>query len=351
MKIIRQIIFLVLVYSSLQLLSQQKPVVYILATGGTIAGVGNSETSSGYTSGVVSVDQIITSVPEIEDIAQIKGEQVVNIPSQDVSEKDWLILARQVDELLSQDDVDAVVITHGTDTMEETAYFLNLVINSKKPIVLVGSMRPSTALSADGPMNIYQGVCVAVDSLATGRGVMVVTDDKICSADDVLKTRTTALETFECPNYGYLGYVYNGKAIFTRNNQQKHTYQSEFDINDITELPKVDIVYGYAGIDSLFVVTLVKNNYDGIVYAGVGNGNPNTLNLHALSNAVKQGTSVVRSSRTPMGPTTQYDEVDDDRYGFVASWFKTPEKSRILLMLALTKTNDYKEIQRIFVEY
>lgn len=162
---------LLVVFGSTQLYSQKKPVVYILATGGTIAGVGASETSSGYTSGVVSVDQILSSVPEIKDIAQIKGEQVVNIPSQDISEKDWLIIAKKVDELLSQEDVDAVVITHGTDTMEETAYFLNLVINSEKPIVLVGSMRPSTALSADGPMNIYQGVCVAVDSLATCRGL------------------------------------------------------------------------------------------------------------------------------------------------------------------------------------
>lgn len=336
---------------SFSISAQQKPVVYILATGGTIAGVGASKTSSGYTSGVVSIDQIISTVPEIKDLAVIKGEQVVNIPSQDMSEREWLVIAKRVNQLLSQNDVDAIVITHGTDTMEETAYFLNLVVKSDKPVVLVGSMRPSTALSADGPMNVYQGVCVAIDSLATGKGVMIVSDDKICSADDALKTSTTALETFECPNYGYLGYIYNSKAIITRNSIQKHTLQSEFDISDIDTLPRIDIIYGYAGVDTLFVNALIENGSDGIVYAGVGNGNPNTMNLQALAYAVKSGISVVRSSRTPFGPTTQYDEVDDDKYGFVASWFKTPEKSRILLMLALTKTTDYQDIQRMFQDY
>ncbi len=218
-------------------------------------------------------------------------------------------------------------------------------------MVLVGSMRPSTALSTDGPMNIYQGVCVAIDPLAKGKGVMLVSDDKICSADDALKTRTTALETFECPKYGYLGYVYNSDAIFTRNSVKKHTLQSEFDIMDIDTIPSVGIVYGYAGVDSLFVSTLIESGFDGIVYAGVGNGNPNTTNLHALEHAVQIGIPVVRSSRTPFGPSTQYDEVDDDKYGFAAAWFKTPEKSRILLMLALTKTKDYKDIQRMFLEY
>lgn len=153
--------------------TQDKPVVYILATGGTIAGVGSSETGSGYTSGVVSVDHIISSVPEIKDLAIIKGEQTVNIPSQDMSQREWVKIVKRINVLLSRDDVDAIVITHGTDTMEETAYFLNLVVKSEKPVVLVGSMRPSTALSADGPMNIYQGVCVAVDSLAKGKGILL----------------------------------------------------------------------------------------------------------------------------------------------------------------------------------
>lgn len=331
--------------------SQTKPLVYILATGGTIAGVGTSETSSGYSAGVVSVDKIIASAPEILNMADIKGEQVLNIPSQDINVEEWIILAERVNSLLARQDVTAVVITHGTDTMEETAYFLNLVVKSDKPVVLVGSMRPSTELSADGPMNVYQAVACAVDSNSFDKGVMIVMDDKICSADDALKTRTTALETFECPNFGYLGYVYNSKALFTREPLKKHTIHSEFNLNNIEELPKVDIVYGYAGIDSLYVMTLIEEGIDGIVYAGVGNGNPNRCNQNALAYAVKKGVAVVRSARTPFGPTTQYDEVDDDKFGFTTSWFKTPEKSRILLMFALTKTTDYKRIQRIFQEY
>ena len=346
-------IFLVAILSGLTLLlmAQQKPLIYILATGGTIAGEGASETSSGYHAGVESVDQIIKSAPEVLNLAQIKGEQVVNIPSQDMTEYDWLIIARRVHELLARKDVTGVVITHGTDTMEETAYFLNLVVKSKKPVVLVGAMRPATALSADGPMNVYEGVAVAVSPESVGQGVMIVMDDKICSADDALKTMTTALETFKCPNFGYLGYVYNSKPIFTRRSKVKHTTKSEFDVSGVTSLPDVKIIYGYAGIDSLFVATAINQQVDGIVYAGVGNGNPNTTNLNMLAEAVKKGIPVVRSARTPFGPTTQFDEVDDPKYGFSASWFKTPEKSRILLMMALMKTKDYQEIQRIFQEY
>jgi L-asparaginase len=346
-------IFFVVILSgmTLVLMAQQKPLIYILATGGTIAGTGASETSSGYTAGVESVNQIIQSAPEILNLAQIKGEQVVNIPSQDMTQKEWLIIAKRVNELLARKDVTGVVITHGTDTMEETAYFLNLVVKSAKPVVLVGAMRPATALSADGPMNVYQGVSVAVSPESVGQGVMIVMDDKICSADDALKTMTTALETFKCPNYGYLGYVYNSKPIFTRKSLVKHTAGSEFDITDVRELPDVKIIYGYAGIDSLFVATAIEKKVDGIVYAGVGNGNPNTTNLNMLAEAVKQGIPVVRSARTPFGPTTQFDEVNDPKNGFSASWFKTPEKSRILLMMALMKTKDYKKIQQFFREY
>ncbi|MBC8321822.1 MAG: type II asparaginase [Bacteroidetes bacterium] len=333
------------------LCGQDKPRVYILATGGTIAGIGASETSSGYIAGVVSVDKIIQSAPEILQLAQIKGEQVVNIPSQDMSEADWLIIAKRVNQLLSQADVTGIVITHGTDTMEETAFFLNLVVKSDKPVVLAGAMRPSTEISADGPMNVYEAVAVAASPLSIGKGVMIVMDDKILSADDAMKTMTTALETFKCPNFGFLGYLWDSKPIFTRNSLVKHTIHSEFDVADVDILPKVAIVYGYAGIDSLFVATAVRKGVNGIVYAGVGNGNPNTANLNALADAVKHGIPVVRSARTPFGPTTQHDEVDDDKYRFSASWFKTPEKSRILLMLALMKTKDYKEIQRMFVEY
>lgn len=351
MKMNRILLALVFIFLVNLSFSQKKPLIYILATGGTIAGVGSSKVSSGYSAGVVSVDQILAAVPEVLQLADIKGEQVVNIPSQDMNEDVWLILAKRVNQLLAQPDVTAVVITHGTDTMEETAYFLNLVVKSDKPVVLVGSMRPSTAISAEGPVNIYDGVACAIALESKGKGVMLVMDDKILSADDAVKMNTVTVETFHCPNYGYLGYMYNSKPIFTRESKKRNTTRSEFDITSLTKLPKVDIIYGYAGIDSTFVYNAMNNGAKGIVYAGVGNGNPNTINLNALAAAVKKNIPVVRSTRVPTGPTTQFDEVDDAKYGFSASWFKSPEKSRILLMLALGKTTDCKEIQRMFLEY
>ncbi len=329
----------------------QKPRIYILATGGTIAGTGKSDVASGYKAGAVSVNQVLAAVPEILDLADIKGEQVVNIGSQDMNNDVWLKLTNRVNELLKQSDVSGIVITHGTDTQEETAYFLNLTVKSEKPVILVGSMRPSTAISADGPRNIYNAVACAVDKQSVGKGVMVVMDDRILGADDLTKTNTLSVGTFQCPNYGPLGYVYNGKPIYVRESVKKHTTKSEFDITGIKELPPVEIIMGYSNAGRLFIDTAVNNGVKGIVYAGVGNGNFTTEAQNALADAVKKGVSVVRSSRVPTGPTAQWDEVNDDQLGFATSWYLNPQKARVLLLLALTKTSDYKEIQRMFTEY
>lgn len=328
-----------------------KPTIYILATGGTIAGTGSSEVASGYKAGAVSVDQLLSAVPEILDIANVKGEQVAQIGSQDMNNDVWLKLAKRINELAGQKDVDGIVITHGTDTQEETAYFLNLVVKSDKPVVLVGSMRPSTAISADGPRNIYNAVACAIDKQSAGKGVTVVMDDKILGADDLTKTNTLSVGTFLCPNYGPLGYMYNGKPIYTRTSLKRHTINSEFDVSGMTELPKVEIIMGYSNAGTLFIDAALKDGVKGIVYAGVGNGNMTTVAQNALADAVKKGVAVVRSSRVPTGPTAQWDEVDDDKFGFAASWFINPQKARVLLLLALTKTKDYKEIQRMFTEY
>jgi len=326
------------------------PKIAILATGGTIAGVGQSEVSTVYKSGAITVDKLLSAVPQINSIAAVQGEQVVQIGSQDMNDMVWLKLAKRINEL-AKTDVQAFVITHGTDTQEETAYFLNLVLKTDKPVILVGSMRPSTALSADGPKNLYDAVACAIDPSSVGRGVMIVMNDKILGADDVTKTMTTPVETFNCPNYGPLGYMYNGKPIFTRTSLKKHTVKSEFSVDNLSELPRVEIVYGYSNVTPLFVDAAVKAGAKGIVYAGVGNGNPSTSLQDALVSARKSGVAIVRSSRVFSGPTSQFDEVDDDKCEFAASWYKNPPKSRVLLMLALTKTSDYKEIQRMFIEY
>lgn len=181
------------------------PNIKILATGGTIAGSGQSATGSTYTSGQVGIDTLINAVPEITKIADVSGEQVANIGSQDMNDQVWLTLAKRVNELLAKDNVDGIVITHGTDTMEETAYFLNLTVKSDKPVVLVGAMRPSTAMSADGPVNLYNAVITAADSDSKGRGVLMAMNDVILDARDVTKTNTTAVDTFKSPNFGELG--------------------------------------------------------------------------------------------------------------------------------------------------
>jgi len=353
-KMIRRFLFVVsmIVLGTMTSLQAQKlPNVTIIATGGTIAGSGESKIQTKYTAGVVTVDKLIAAVPEIMNIAKIKGVQISSIGSQDMNDEVWLKLAKKINELFASDDCDGVVITHGTDTMEETAYFLNLVVKSNKPVVLVGSMRPGSALSADGPMNLFNAVSVAANKESVGRGVMVAMNDVILGADDVTKSNTTNVATFVCPNWGPLGYMHNGIPTFRRATTVKHTIQSEFDIMNLDKLPKVDIIYSYANVNSVIVDALVKDGVKGIVHAGVGNGNLYKTVFAKLAQAQKDGVQVVRSSRVYSGSTTLDAEVDDAKYNFVASLYKNPQKSRVLLMLALTKTNDYKEIQRMFYEY
>lgn len=331
--------------------AQNLPKVTIIATGGTIAGSGDSKIQTNYTAGVVTVDKLIAAVPEIMNLATIKGVQISSIGSQDMNDEVWLKLAKKINELLASDNCDGIVVTHGTDTMEETAYFLNLVVKSKKPVVLVGSMRPGSALSADGPMNLYNAVSVVVNKESAGRGVMISMNDLILGADDVTKSNTTNVSTFVCPNWGPLGYIHNGIPTYRRVATAKHTFQSEFDVMKLNSLPKVDIIYSYANVNSVIVDALVNDGVKGIIHAGVGNGNLYTEVFEKLINAQKNGVQIVRSSRVYSGSTTLDAEVDDNKYNFVASLYKNPQKSRVLLMLALTKTRDYKEIQRMFYEY
>ena len=328
-----------------------KPTIYILATGGTIAGSGSGALDTSYTSGTVTVDKLIAAVPEINKIATIKGEQISNIGSQEMNNEVWFKLANRVNELLTSGKADGVVITHGTDTMEETAYFLNLVVKSDKPIVMVGAMRNSGSLSADGPLNIYNAVNVAMCKKAVGKGVMVVMNDEIHAAREVTKTNTTAVDTFKSPNSGKIGTVFYGNVKFYMNPTRKHTVNSAFDITKIKELPRVDIIYSHSNDNPDFVNVAVKNGAKGIVNAGMGNGNPFPSALEALGEAVKAGVVVVRDSRVGSGETTLNGEVDDGKYGFLASDNLNAQKARVLLMLALTQTTDKAKIQELFLTH
>ncbi len=326
------------------------PNVVILATGGTIAGRGGSATQmTGYNPGEIGVQILINAVPEIKQYANVSGEQVANIGSFAMTHEVWLKLAKRVNELLSKSDVDGIVITHGTDTLEETAYFLNLVVKSKKPVVLVGAMRPATAISADGPVNLLNAVRLAGSPKARGKGVLVGMNDQINGARDVTKTNTTHVETFKSWELGYIGYIQNGEPFFYRETTRKHTYMSEFDISKLTELPYVEILYGHVNGDANLVNALVASDVKGIVNAGMGHGSIFPATRDALSAVAKKGIPVVKSSRVGNGMVTRV--ADDDKYGFIAGDTLNPQKARILLMLALTKTNDAAEIQRIFNEY
>src|SRR6187399_2102640 len=221
------------------------PNVVILATGGTIAGAAATGTQSGYTSGAVGIDAMVAAVPGITQLANIKGEQVSNVGSQDMSFEILLKVAKRINELGRANDVQGIVITHGTDTMEESAYFLNLTVKTDKPVVMVGSMRPSTAVSADGPLNLYNAVGVAADPQSRGRGVLVVMNDSIHNAHSLTKTSTTAVETFMSPGRGLAGSANYGKNDFYTTPQWKHTTQTEFDITQVTQMPRVDIIMAY----------------------------------------------------------------------------------------------------------
>ena len=276
----------------------QKPNIHILATGGTIAGTGASATKTNYTAGQVAISTLLEAVPEVNKIANVTGEQIVKIGSQDMNDAVWLTLAKRINELFSRGDVDGIVITHGTDTMEETAFFLNLTVKSDKPVVLVGAMRPSTAMSADGPLNLYNAVVTAAARESRG-----------------------------------------------------HTTGSDFDVAHLDKLPKVGIVYSYSNVEADVMIPFLNNGYQGIIHAGVGNGNIHQNLFPMLEKARQQGILVVRSSRVPTGPTTLDAEVDDNKYQFVASQELNPQKARVLLMLALTKTKDWKKIQEYFNVY
>lgn len=352
---------IMIVFLSLLLLTQtivlakenetKKPHIVILGTGGTIAGSGDSAVQGEYSSGELSVQDLIKAVPDLNAIAQLSGEQISNIGSQDMSTMIWLKLAKRINQLLKRDDVDGIVITHGTDTMEETAYFLHLTLHSQKPIVLVGSMRPATALSSDGPANLFDAVSVAASPAAIARGVMVVMNGHIFSAGDVIKSHTTNVDSFAAPSAGPLGTAAHGHIEFTQKNLKKHTYKSEFFIDEIKALPNVEVIGGYADPSPVAIKALLQTQPDGIIHVGLGNGNIPTNLMPLLKQAQKQGTQIVRTSRSPEGATTKNGEMNDEKTHFVASGMLNAAKSRVLLMLALTKTHDPNEIQSFFDHY
>ncbi|PZT47368.1 L-asparaginase [Helicobacter valdiviensis] len=329
---------------------EAKPKIAILATGGTIAGsIDSAVATTGYTAGVVGVDVLIKAVPQIQDLAQISGKQIANIDSSNMRDEIWLKLAKEIHTLFKSG-IDGIVITHGTDTMEETAYFLNLTLKSDKPVVLVGAMRPSTAISADGPKNLYNAVALAASKEAKGKGVMVAMNDKILSARGVVKTHSLNVDAFSSPDFGDLGYIVDGEVFFYNKTLKEHTKDTPFDVSKLETLPKVDILYTYSNDGSgVAAKALFENGTKALVIAGSGAGSIHEDQKNVLKELMTKGLKVAISSRVVAGRVAVSQA--DKKLGFISAEDLNPQKARVLLMLALTKTQDPKKIQEYFLKY
>ena len=326
--------------------------VVVLATGGTIAGAGASAANSAtYQAAKVGIEQLIAGIPELSTLANVRGEQVMQIASESITNENLLQLGRRVSELADSKDVDGIVITHGTDTLEETAYFLNLVEKTDKPIIVVGSMRPGTAMSADGMLNLYNAVAVASSKEARGKGVLVTLNDEIQSGRDVSKMINIKTEAFKSA-WGPLGMVVEGKSYWFRLPAKRHTMDSEFDIKNIKSLPDVEIAYSYGNVSDTAYKALAQSGAKAIIHAGTGNGSVSSRVVPTLQALRKDGVQIIRSSHVNAGGfVLRNAEQPDDKYDWVVAHDLNPQKARILAMVALTKTNDSKELQRMFWEY
>ncbi len=331
------------------------PLVWVLSTGGTISGRGATSTSlADYRSGAFLGEELVNAVPEIQKVARVKVEQIANVSSTDITVAHWLTLAKRINAIFESDPMTAgVVITHGTNTLEETAYFLNLTVKHDRPVVLVGSMRPATAISADGPLNLLNAVRTAASTEARGKGVLVVLNDEINGARDVTKTNTYRVETFKTPELGLLGYVDADAVVLYRASLKRHTSRSEFDVSALTSLPQVDILYSYVQPSPVMAQALVAGGARGIVFAGTGAGLISTVERESLKPILALPPDVrpaiVRSNRTGNGRVIAQREYD--AMGIVPADNLNPQKARILLMLALTKTKDPAQVARMFSEY
>jgi L-asparaginase len=321
--------------------------ILVLATGGTIAGQASARAGNAYDAGKVSAADLVAAVPGINKIAQISAEQISAIGSQDMNDKVWFALAARIKAAIDTKEADGIVVTHGTDTMEETAFFLQSILATDVPVVLVGSMRPSTAVGADGPANLYDAVEVAASPQSRGRGVLVVLNDVIHGARWAQKTNTTSVDTFHSPDAGPVGYADTASVRFLQPAAAAGT--AKLKLPDTAPLPRVDIVYAHANMDAGPVEDAVRRGAKGIVLAGVGDGNTSKDAIDALAAAARSGVRVVRSTRVGSGFVNRNVEVNDDTLGFAVSLDLNPQKARILLQLLIANgVTDAQAIQQAF---
>lgn len=327
----------------------RRATIVIAGTGGTIAGRGAAGNTSSYDAAVLQIRDVVAAVPNLNRLADIRGEQIMNLPSKNMTDRDMIEIAKNVARFAASD-ANGIVVTHGTDTIEETAYFLNLTIKTDKPIVFVGAMRPSTSLSADGPINLYDAVRVACSKDAPGKGVLLVMNGEIHTARDVTKRNTFQTDAFESP-YGPLGLAVEGHELFYRAPARAHTLASEFNIADIDSLPNVQVIYGHSNVGDLVVRAFIDGAVEGIVYAGTGNANLPDALMPTLKAARDAGIHVVRASRTGSGSAVRNADTDDLKNGWIVADDQNPQKARLLLALALTQTRKAEELRTYFQRY
>ena len=334
--------------------SQPKPRVYLVGTGGSISLVGQSRTdytNYSYDNRHLTIQEMLDRVPEITEVVEVLPEQFLNLGSTDVTPEHWLALAKRINQIFSEDPAAAgVAVTHGTATLEETAYFLNLTVKSDRPVVVTGAMRPPTGMGTDSDINLVDCIRVAAAPQSAGRGVLTVLNNQIQAARDVTKTNSYRLETFQTHDFGFLGYADSDEEIvFYRRLDKAHTTATEFDVTAVDRLPRVDIAFAYAGADGLAIRALAQGGAAGIVAAGHGSGGSPPEFMAALKEVKDGGTPVVLATHTGGGRVMLTRRFQED--GYIIADNLAPKKARILLMLALTVTRDPSEIQRMMLTY
>lgn len=320
--------------------------IHVLAIGGTIASRAADPVICTTYAPLLSAADLLDTLPTLENTAQVTGEDFLKIDSASLTGDHWLAMARRIDELFAGE-VDGVVITHGTDTMEETAYFLSLCVKSRKPVILTGAMRPASSMSADGPLNLYQAIQAAASDAAVGAGAMILMNGTLIAAREACKIQPTRPDAFTPREMGAVGCVADGKVEMFYHSLKKHTVDTPFDAGKIAALPRVDILYAYAGAEPEQLDDCVKRGAKGIAIACVGNGNLRPVWRERIRELSRAGIMVVRCSRAN-GYVNRNGAQDDDALGTVSGGNLSAQKARILLMLALAHTGDPAEVQEYF---
>jgi L-asparaginase type II len=332
--------------------STTPPKVAVLGTGGTIAGSGANNTQyAGYRPAVTPVDELLLAIPALRNIASLESEQVAQVASQNLGGATLLHLARRVNHWLNETDCTGVVVTVGTNTLEETAYFLNLVVKSRKTVVVTGAMRPSTSLSADGPMNLYRSVVAAASPLTAGLGVLVVMNDQIIAARDVHKMDTMTVDSFRAPVFGILGWVVDNQVRLYKRPARLHTVDTVFDTIGMTSLPRVDIAVGHQDDTGVAVAALADAGAQGLVVAGAGTASLSDAMAEAVRGVTQRGVVVVRAPRAATGIVMRNMEFADSAHGTVAGDTLSPAKARVLLALSLAHGMQTEAVQAAFDRY